>query len=276
MLMNASTISIPLDLEQRIRVFFGHYNCRVYLSKTAYVEVGRGSLAVASKVKLGRPDLAGCLGTVGNFTEMADISIFVGMEHQNSRPVNATFGDIPIIKSMIAGQNIHELRSVFQPFSIGNGVVLSHGVTLLDGACVADGVVVGAAAIVKSATAPFSIVVGAPAKTIAYRFDEPTRQAVASIRWWDFKTEYILRNLASLQDMAVSDQPHEYQPKRPAFIVRAYATSGHDFDIAGFVTDDGTEHPLSSAPQNVRDYVNLAIRGEPVRWTDDVWRYGDP
>lgn len=263
----------PRGLE-RIVAFIGHYRCRVYLSPEAYIDVGRGSIRVAGKLKMGRPDLVGCLGSVGHFCEAAQSSIFAGMEHQNDLPVNTVFSDIPLMKSEIMRRDLSKFRTVARPFEIGNGVILSSGATLLDGAQVADGVVVGAGAIVRKANEPFSIVAGVPATKIRERFDLETRQAVARARWWDFKTAYLLEKLERLQELAISPGPHQYQPERPAFVVRHYPLDEPEtFDVTGFIDSDGEERPLSAAPTLVREYITLAMHGEPTKWVADIWDY---
>lgn len=265
---------VPPQGADRLIAFVGHYRCRVYLSPEAYIDVGRGSISIAGKVKLGRPDLVGRLGTVGNFCETAQASIFAGMEHQHDLPVNTVFSDIPLVKSEIVRRDLSRLRTISTPFSIGNGVIISSGATLLDGAEVADGVVVGAGAILRKASEPFEIVAGVPATKIRARFDFETQRAVASARWWDFKTEYLLENLEQLQDLAISPGPHQYQPERPAFVVRLYPLDEPDtFDVTGFVDTNGEERPLSAAPTLVREYITLALHGEPTKWVADLWKY---
>lgn len=66
---------------------------------------------------------------------------------------------------------------------IGNGAVIKQGVQIGDGA------VIGMGAIVTKDVAPYSIVVGVPAKHINYRFDEDTVKKLLEIKWWDYEID---------------------------------------------------------------------------------------
>lgn len=55
---------------------------------------------------------------------------------------------------------------------IGNDVWIGQNATILPGVHIGDGAIIGANAIVGSDVAPYSVVVGNPAKEIKKRFDE--------------------------------------------------------------------------------------------------------
>jgi virginiamycin A acetyltransferase len=66
---------------------------------------------------------------------------------------------------------------------IGDGAVVLAGVTIGVGA------VIGANAVVTRDVAPYSIVVGAPAKEIRRRFPENIRDALLTSEWWEMSTD---------------------------------------------------------------------------------------
>ena len=45
---------------------------------------------------------------------------------------------------------------------------------------------IAARAVVTKDVEPYSIMVGNPAQHVRYRFDEPTREALLRIKWWDW------------------------------------------------------------------------------------------
>jgi virginiamycin A acetyltransferase len=63
------------------------------------------------------------------------------------------------------------------------------------------GVRFGPGAVVATAVTrdvePFQIVGGHPAQPIRHRFDEPTREALLQIAWWDWDAEKLTRNVGA-------------------------------------------------------------------------------
>jgi phosphonate metabolism protein (transferase hexapeptide repeat family) len=70
--------------------------------------------------------------------------------------------------------------------TIGHDTWLGHGSTVLPGVTVGDGAVVGAGAVVSKNVAPYTIVVGVPAKPIRERFDRRTAERYQALGWWDW------------------------------------------------------------------------------------------
>jgi chloramphenicol O-acetyltransferase type B len=78
------------------------------------------------------------------------------------------------------------------PTRLGNDVWVGFGATILSGSTIGHGAVVGAGAVVAGIeVAPYSIVAGNPARTIARRFDEPTVRRLLALRWWDWPDDQI-------------------------------------------------------------------------------------
>lgn len=68
---------------------------------------------------------------------------------------------------------------------IGNDVWIGGNATILGGVTIGDGAVIGAGSVVTKDVPPYSIVVGAPAKLLKFRFDEETIEELLKSNWWD-------------------------------------------------------------------------------------------
>lgn len=68
---------------------------------------------------------------------------------------------------------------------IGNDVWIGQNAVVLPGVKIGDGVIIGANAVVGSNVAPYTIVVGNPAKEIRKRFDDELIGLMLKFKWWD-------------------------------------------------------------------------------------------
>lgn len=69
---------------------------------------------------------------------------------------------------------------------IGHDTWLGHGSTILPGLTVGDGAVVGAGAVVSRDVAPYTIVVGVPARPIRPRFERRIAERMQALGWWNW------------------------------------------------------------------------------------------
>lgn len=76
---------------------------------------------------------------------------------------------------------------------IGNDVWIGANVTIADGVIIGDGTIIAAHSFVKNNVDPYSIVGGAPAKLIKYRFTEKEISILKELKWWDLD-ESLLRD----------------------------------------------------------------------------------
>lgn len=89
---------------------------------------------------------------------------------------------------------------------IGSDVFTAYQSVITSGVTVGHGAIVATRAVVVKDVEPYSIVGGNPAKHIRYRFDEPTREALLRIKWWDWSTDMV----AAHKDLIHSDQVAEF------------------------------------------------------------------
>lgn len=77
------------------------------------------------------------------------------------------------------------------PIVVGNDVLVAFEAVILSGVTIGDGAIVATRAVVAQDVEPYSMVAGNPARHIKYRFDQPTREALLRIRWWDWPVEKV-------------------------------------------------------------------------------------
>lgn len=98
------------------------------------------------------------------------------------------------------------------PIVVGSDVWLAFESVLMSGVTIGHGAIVAARAVVTRDVEPYEIVGGVPARHISWRFDEPTREALLRIRWWDWPLDTILERLAELQSPDVAAFIKRYDP----------------------------------------------------------------
>lgn len=245
------------SLYQKFLLFLGHYDCRVYLTEGAFVDIGGGSLPVTQNIKNIPGGFKGSLGEIGRFCEFADSAqIMADGEHENDRPVNIGLTAFPII----GGSFLDKGLKAPKPIKIGGGVVISADAIVLSGVEIGDGAVIGANATVTHAVAPSSIVAGSPARVLRKRQDFAP--------WWDFGIAYFCENLERIQDLALQNDGHEWRRTRPRFVIKL---TGGGITVGAFL-EDGAERPISQAPATVREYLSQAFtHGGPKYWLADCW-----
>ena len=74
---------------------------------------------------------------------------------------------------------------------IGNDVWIGQNAVILPGVHVGDGAIIGANSVVGSDVAPYTIVIGNPAKVLRKRFDDELIGLLLQFKWWDKSVEEI-------------------------------------------------------------------------------------
>ena len=88
---------------------------------------------------------------------------------------------------------------------VGSDVWIGYEAVILAGVTIGDGAVIGARAVVTRDVPPSTVVGGVPARPIKRRFSDETIQALLEIRWWDWPTEKIARNIGAIQSGKIEE-----------------------------------------------------------------------
>jgi phosphonate metabolism protein (transferase hexapeptide repeat family) len=100
--------------------------------------------------------------------------------------------------------------------TLGNDVWIGHAAILLPGVTIGTGAVVGASAVVNRDVPPFAVYSGFPAKLLRWRFDEPVREALQRIAWWDWPRESLRDALADFRKLRAEEFVEKYDPDQNA------------------------------------------------------------
>jgi len=68
----------------------------------------------------------------------------------------------------------------------------------MSGVTIGVGAVIGTRAVVTKDVAPFEIVGGLPARHIGWRFDEPIREELLRLAWWEWPVEKVVAHREQL------------------------------------------------------------------------------
>lgn len=74
---------------------------------------------------------------------------------------------------------------------IGNDVWIGQNAVILPGVHIGDGAIIGAESVVGGDVAPYTVVVGNPARPVRRRFDDDLIDLLLHFRWWDKSAEEI-------------------------------------------------------------------------------------
>jgi acetyltransferase-like isoleucine patch superfamily enzyme len=126
--------------------------------------------------------------TIGRYTALhATVSVLTGSEHHLDWVgiLHAYVQDGSWVKT---DDDVIGDRG---PVIVGSDCWVGYEALIMSGVTIGDGAVIAARALVRRDVEPYAIVGGNPAKVIGYRFDEPTREALLRIRWWDWSDEKV-------------------------------------------------------------------------------------
>ena len=121
---------------------------------------------------------------IGKFCQIASGVEFVmnGANHQMNAVSTFPF-------YTLEGWNMEALRACDMPLKgdtvIGNDVWIGQNAVILPGVKIGDGAIIGANSVVGSDVAPYTIVVGNPAKELRKRFDDELIALMLALKWWD-------------------------------------------------------------------------------------------
>lgn len=130
--------------------------------------------------------------SIGSFCSIASYCAIGGGGH----PLNYVSTSPVFLKERnIFGESFSELTFDSAPrTTIGNDVWIGEAAFIKAGITVGNGAVVGAHAVVTKDVPSYSVVVGAPARVIKYRFESSTIRALEDLAWWEWDLDRIKAN----------------------------------------------------------------------------------
>ena len=99
------------------------------------------------------------------------------------------------------------------PILIGNDVYIGYEAVILSGVTIGDGAVIAARAVITKDVEPYSIMVGNPGEHVRHRFDEPTREALLRIKWWDWSVAKVAAHEAQIHSPHVEEFVARHDPQ---------------------------------------------------------------
>ena len=97
----------------------------------------------------------------------------------------------------LEGWNMNPPAPADLPFKgdtvVGNDVWIGQNAVILPGVHIGDGAIIGASSVVGSDVAPYTLVIGNPARPLRKRFDDEMIALLLKFKWWDKPIEEIDR-----------------------------------------------------------------------------------
>jgi len=132
---------------------------------------------------------------IGHYTSIAEnVNFFADGNHRFDHASSFPFYELLHIKNAP-----HNGWGKGAP-TVGNDVWIGRDSKIMSGVHIGDGAVIAAGSIVTKDVEPYSVVGGNPAKFIKYRFSKDIISKFLEIKWWDLPNEFILNELAPIQD----------------------------------------------------------------------------
>jgi phosphonate metabolism protein (transferase hexapeptide repeat family) len=122
--------------------------------------------------------------TVGKFCSIAAFVRLNPGNHPTQRPTSHHLTYRPVMYGFA-----NEDEASFFQWRRSHSVTVGHDVWIGHGAVVLPGVSVGNGAVVTKDVAPYTIVVGTPAKVIRQRFDDAVIEKLEALQWWHWPRE---------------------------------------------------------------------------------------
>ena len=178
-----------------------HENCNLINSELGiYTEVGIYNYL--ENVRLGDFSYTGqfCIlqnAEIGKFSNIAAMVRVGPTDHPLDRPTLHHFTYRKVMYAIDSDDDEEFFANrARRKVYIGHDTWIGHGAIIMPEIKIGNGAVVGSGAVVTKNVAPYTIVVGVPAKTIKLRFEEDITVKLDAIRWWDWSYSIIKERVA--------------------------------------------------------------------------------
>ncbi|MBT2758012.1 acetyltransferase [Mesobacillus foraminis] len=146
---------------------------------------------------------------IGKFCSIASHVCINPVQHPMDRVTqhHMTYRKVSYHFSEYDDKNFFDWRRT-QKVKIGHDVWIGHGAIIMKGVEVGTGAVVGSGAVVTKDVAPYTIVVGVPAKPIKERFPSAIANKLMDIAWWDWSRGKLEEHFDDLNDIELFIKKH--------------------------------------------------------------------
>jgi acetyltransferase-like isoleucine patch superfamily enzyme len=136
---------------------------------------------------------------IGKFCSIA-MGVQIGLaqhaiSHVSSHPA-FYLRNTPLLKTFSKS----DLFSTMTRTIIGHDVWIGQNAMIMSGVKVGTGAIIGAGCVVTKDVPEYAIVIGVPAKTVRFRFDENIRNGLLKTEWWNMSDEWLERNYSLFSD----------------------------------------------------------------------------
>ncbi len=104
---------------------------------------------------------------------------------------------------LLSGEPLYDRFTT--PCTIGNDVWIGANAIICRNVVIGNGAIIGAGAVVTKNVAPYTIVVGAPAKPIKKRFSDDVIIRLQKCNWWNLPKDIIRENIDLFNSIPTSD-----------------------------------------------------------------------
>jgi len=148
----------------------------------------------------------GIYATIGKFCSIASNTRINALEHPLERITTHKVSYRPNEYFRYRGVDAGFLeRRRGKAVTIGHDVWIGHGAVVLPGMSIGDGAAVGANAVVTRDVPPYTIVAGAPARTIRKRFSPEVVEQLQALQWWDWPLDKLFEAVPDMQTLSAED-----------------------------------------------------------------------
>ncbi|MGE5362681.1 MAG: CatB-related O-acetyltransferase [Bacteroidota bacterium] len=131
---------------------------------------------------------------IGKFCSIACGTRFI-MNGANHKLASFTTYPFPVFyDAWMTGQYVTEAWDNKGDIVVGNDVWIGFECLIMPGVTIGDGAIIASRSVVTRDVPPYTIVGGAPARTIRKRFNDEIVEILMTLKWWDWSPEKIRQN----------------------------------------------------------------------------------